>query len=298
MNLCLDIGGSKIVAASVTESGQITEHARMATPVDHFDDFCAAIKRICPPDSSTLGVSIAGVIDPQTGQINSANIPCISGHELARELELILGRGVVLINDADAFALAEAHLGRARQYSGVLAVILGTGVGGALVLDGRLHVGLGGLSGEWGHGPASAMRTGTALPVVSCSCGQQGCVDTLGGARGIERLHHHLHGRHATSLDIVKAWQSGCQDSEQVIDLWLDVVGGALAAAVNLIGPAIVPVGGGLARSEALIEALDREVCNRSLINIQSSLLYSAASGPEQGLLGAALRVRQVLTAL
>lgn len=295
MTFCFDIGGSKIVAAWVDDQGRITPTARQATPVDDEAAFHQALRDLCPSGDEPVGIAIAGVIDPETGRLTSANIPCLSGSQLARRLEPLLNRRVLLINDADAFALAEANLGKARGQAVVLAVILGTGIGGAIVLNGRLHVGKGGLAGEWGHGAAHAVRTGETLPVLPCLCGQRGCVDTLGGARGLERLYQHLHAQELDSVSIVAHWQQGDDRACRAVDVWLDVVGGALAAAVNIIGPSIVPVGGGLASSEALVSALDREVRKRSLSACET-LLYPAVSGPEQGLAGAALMVRQTLS--
>ncbi len=293
MTFCFDIGGSKIVSAWVDDQGRIEERGRQATPVDDRSAFYQALRDSCPDGEDPVGIAIAGVIDPGSGQLTSANIPCVSGRCLADELQQYLRRPVYLINDADAFALAETHWGAARDHASVLAIILGTGVGGAIVLEGRLHAGHAGLAGEWGHGPACALRTGESLPLLDCSCGQRGCVDTLGGARGLERLYRHAYAAELDSVSIVNAWLSGEAQAAHIVDVWLDIVGGALAAAINIIGPSTVPVGGGLASSKALIAALDREVCRRSLTTCESSLLYPAASGPEQGLAGAAWKVQQ-----
>jgi len=295
MTFCFDIGGSKIVGAWVDEHGSIEERARDVTPVDDRLAFFETLAAICPRGEDPVGISIAGVIDPLSGKLASANIPCISGRCLATELEDVLGRPTYLINDADAFALAETRWGAARGHATVMAIILGTGVGGAIVLDGRLHAGHGGLAGEWGHGAAFAQRTAESLPALACSCGLQGCVDTLGGARGMERLYRHLHASTLDSVSIVDAWQSGDAKASRVVDLWLDIVGGALAASINVIGPSIVPVGGGLASSLPLIQALDSEVRSRSLSACHASLLYPTVSGAEQGLAGAAWMVQQQL---
>ncbi len=293
MTFCFDIGGSKIVGAWVDEQGRIEERGRQATPTDDKAAFFRVIEELCPDGGDPVGIAISGVIDPVSGQLSSANIPSVSGLCLAAELQCRLERRVYLVNDADAFALAETRWGAAKGHSSVMAIILGTGVGGALVLNGCLHVGHAGLTGEWGHGPAHALRTGASLPTLACSCGQVGCVDTLGGARGLERLYRHVHGTAENSLRVVADWESGDARASRVIDIWLDIVGGALAAAINIIGPSIVPVGGGLASSQALIEALDKEVCQRSLTRQTSSLLYQTTSGPEQGLAGAACMVQQ-----
>jgi len=296
---CFDIGGSKIVAADVSPTGAIDTLARVATPVNDFERFCQSISTLCADDSASVSISIAAVIHPATGKVNSANIPCISGRELARELSACLNRDVYVINDANAFALAEAGLGLAKSHNIVLAVVLGTGIGGGIVVNGRVLGGANGTAGEWGHSPASALRTGAELPRLVCNCNQTGCVDTLGGARGLERLYRHFGSTRSVGRDshsIIKAWLDQEPLAMHVVDVWLDVVGSALASAVNLLGTSIVPVGGGLANSKQLIEALDREVRNRCLADFSEPLLYSAISGPEQGLLGAAIHARSQLT--
>jgi N-acetylglucosamine kinase len=223
---------------------------------------------------------------------------------LSFELSAYLERPVYVINDANAFALAEARLGQAKGHDVVLAVILGTGIGGGIVVNGHILCGADGTAGEWGHSAASAIRTGVELPKFACNCGQLACLDTFGGARGLERLYSYFGSSSldtieasvsADSHSIIKAWLNKEPLAVQVIDVWLDVVGSALAAAVNLLGTSVVPVGGGLANSKPLIEALDKEVRNRCLASFPLPLLYSAVSGPEQGLVGAAIHAQSQL---
>lgn len=292
---CFDIGGTKIVAADVHEDGTIVEHARFATPVHSLNDFLAALQEHSPNNDHAMGLSIAGNIQPNTGRINCVNIPCLTGRPLSRELGQSLGRTVHVINDANAFALAETMFGAAKGHEHVLAIILGTGVGGCIVIDGKVINGHGGTGGEWGHGPASAARTASTLPSTRCQCGQMQCLDVLGSARGLERLYEHLHSATMNCQDIITAWQNSDVLANQAVDVWLDVVGGALANIVNFIDPSIVVVGGGLANSTELINALDTEVGVRRIAEHSSVLLHSAVQGPEQGLLGAAIHCRAQL---
>lgn len=301
---CFDIGGSKIVAADVLTTGEVDEVGRVDTPVKEFGNFCQSLALLCAADSSPISISIAGVIHPLTTKVKSANVPCISGRALASELGIYLKRPVYVINDANSFALAEARLGQAKAHDVVMAVILGTGIGGGIVVNGQILSGADGTAGEWGHSAASAVRTGVELPKFSCNCGQLACVDTLGGARGLEHLYDFFSSgspdafnssNQADSHSIVKAWLREEALAVHVIDIWLDVVGSALAAAVNVLGASIVAVGGGLANSKPLINALDLEVRNRCLASFPGPLLYGAVSGPEQGLVGAAIHAQSKL---
>ena len=190
-----------------------------------------------------------------------------------------LGIPVQVLNDADCFTLAEARAGAGRGHRNVFGIILGSGVGGGIVLDGQLISGAGGFAGEWGHGPV--IRD----PAFACGCGQVGCIDTIGSARGLERLHHHLTGQSLTSVDIVHRWKAG---EAQAVALWLDLLSGPLAMLVNVLGPDIVPVGGGLGTEPGLIAALDVAVRQRILRNTTVPLVVPAQVSADAGLVGAA----------
>ncbi len=293
MITCLDIGGSGIKAAVARSPGQIEVLGRLRTPLDDFEAFVAAIREVLAlspaPDGSAIAIAITGVVDPATGSIKCANIPCIDGRRLATDLSARLRRPVVIGNDADLFALAEAGAGAGQGHAIVFGVILGTGVGGGLVIDGKVVSGPGGYAGEWGHAPVAATRVlepPVELPRFACGCGQVGCVDTLGGARGLERLHKHFTGQARNSVEIVAAWEAGEAAAGRSIDAFMEIVAPPL---VNVVGAGSVPVGGGLGKSHALIARLDREVRARILRRTIAPLVVPAQLDGEPGLVGAAI---------
>lgn len=295
MITCFDIGGTTIKAATAIGPGSVSVVGRLPTPRDDFDSFASAIADLIAsgraPAGSPISISVTGVVDPATGITTVANIPCIDGRNLAGELGSRLGRTVWVANDADCFALAEAHAGAGRGYRVVFGAILGTGVGGGIVADGRLFRGAGGLSGEWGHGTAVATRIGTPpheLPHFACGCGQSGCVDTVGGARGLERLYKHLHGTDMPSTEIVEAWRQGQAAAARTMDVYVELVSIPLALAVNIVGPDIIPVGGGLGNAHDLVARLDLAVRPRILRRIDRPLVVPAQLTVDAGLIGAA----------
>jgi len=296
MITCLDIGGSGIKGAFARSATDLAPLGRVRTPVDDFDAFVAAVGEMlarspAPPDSK-VAISTTGVIDPTTGIIKVANIACADGRPLARELSERLQRPVVIGNDADLFALAEAVAGKGRGHRIVFGAILGTGVGGGLVIDGKLVTGAGGYAGEWGHAPVAATRVGHPsidIPRYACGCGQTGCVDTVGAARGMERLHQHLWNTALNSVQIVEAWQAGEPSATRTMDIYFDIVAPPLALVVNVVGAGIVPLGGGLARSAPLVERLDREVRARILRHTDAPLVVQGTLTIEPGLVGAAI---------
>lgn len=294
MITCFDIGGSTIKSARARSAGEIEIIDRVATPLDDFHAFAGIIaERVGSGEGRSRGVSIsiAGVVDPVSGSLKCANIPCLDGRAIAADLERVIGLPVWIANDADCFALAEATSGAGKGHRNVFGVILGTGVGGGLVIDGRIVAGAGGYAGEWGHGMALQIRAGQPpvdVPHFACGCGQSGCVDTIGGARGMEKLHKLLCGEALSSTEVIDRWRSGEASASRTIDVYLELVSVPLALTLNIIGSSIVPVGGGLSNVPELIEALDREVRGRTLRRSSRPLVVTASLETEPGLIGAA----------
>lgn len=282
MILAFDIGGTRIRAARF--DGKLVPLGEVATPREDFVAFAGALGRFLRPRLTGVAISIAGVVDPDSGKGTVANIPCIDGMALAPALSERLGLPVRVLNDADCFALAEARAGAGMGHRTVFGIILGTGVGGGLVLDGRVVEGAGGFAGEWGHGPV--IRGNYAYP---CGCGQVGCLDTVGSARGLERLHQTRTGQVASSVELVDRWRAGEAEAMATVELWCDLVSGQLAMVLNVVGATVVPTGGGLSNATDLVDLLDRAVRARVLRAPEGPLVVPAVCGADAGLLGAAL---------
>ncbi|MBE7184103.1 MAG: ROK family protein [Methylobacterium mesophilicum] len=296
MIACFDIGGSAIKAAAARSPSDIETVGALPTPLHDFDAFAGVLETLMEkggmPGGSAVAISIAGVVDPADGRIKVANIPCLDGRTLAHDLSEKLGRAVTVANDADCFALAEAVEGAGRGHCIVFGVILGTGVGGGLVIDGRPVQGAGGYAGEWGHAPVAATRAGdppAEIPRFPCGCGQKGCVDAVGGARGLEKLHRHLHGLDLSSKAIIDGFESGEPEAVRTVEILVDLLASPLALVVNVVGADIVPVGGGLSNSRMLIERLDEAVRGRILRKTTAPLVVQAQCRIEPGLIGAAI---------
>ncbi|MEJ5999386.1 ROK family protein [Paucibacter soli] len=306
--LLADIGGSHIRLARHRGGASCEPLARLPTPSQDWAQFCATLGEALHPfankPGAALSISIAGVVSPESGQVAAANLPCLSGRPLAVELQALLGMPVVVSNDADCAALAEARVGAGVGHAVVFCAVLGTGVGGGLVANGQLVRGAGGLSGEWGHGPIvneALLETGDGrwlrLPRFRCGCGLSGCADTVGGARGLERLHAFLSPqREQSSQQILEAWMAGEAAAGATVRAYIELISGPLALAVNLTGASVVPVCGGLSRCSALIGALDRAVRSQILrrsssysdSNADQALLRPSTLDDQAGLIGAA----------
>lgn len=291
--LCADIGGSFIKFARSDAAGGLYAERRVPTAGGDWRAFAGSLAALCNGTAADvpLALSIAGVVDPASAIATVANIPAIHGRRLGPDLEAALGRPVRVANDADCFVLAEARRGAGAKARVVFGVILGSGVGGGLVVDGRIVQGAGGFSGEWGHGPVIGRRMveGRVLEPFPCGCGQVGCLDTIGSARGLERIDGFLNGSPRSSIAVVEGWQAGERGASLAVETWLDLVAGPLGLVVNLTGAGAVPVAGGLSNSAALVAALDEAVRRRILRREDAPLVVPSKLGPDAGLIGAAL---------
>ncbi|MEP3279110.1 MAG: ROK family protein [Stappiaceae bacterium] len=295
MLTCFDIGGSAIKGAKAAAPDQVKSTRRVPTPTHDFEAFLSVLREMIEEgeeQSRGVAISTAGAIDPQTGIAKIANIPCADGRRLQQDLEAALGLPVWIARDSACFALAEAHFGAGKGHETVFGIILGTGVGGCLVVNERAYVGTSGYAGEWGHGPVAATQvsvTEKILPRFRCGCGQIGCIDAVCSARGMEKIHEALHGVLLPSTAIMEAWQKGMDEASLTIDVYLEILSGPLAMVMNTTGPSIAPVGGGLSNAPELIERLDEETRKRMLCPPDERLIVPGQCGIEPGLIGAAI---------
>lgn len=302
MITCFDIGGSFIrfgQAAEHSASGYeiVSEIGRFETPLHDFDDFVVAMRSaLSGADTKAVSIAMAGVFDKQTGIAKVANVPCLDGIQVVKDLTDALGLPVLISNDADCFALAEAHHGLGRDVDVVFGIILGSGVGGGVVVRGHLLSGHGGIAGEWGHGPIVDPNAGIFISgqsVFDCGCGHKGCIDTVGGARGLERLHAALHGEQLSSADITARADANEAKACATIDLFVEHVSRALSVMVNTLGPGIIPVGGGLASDMALLSRIDQRVRDLVLATYDKVLVRQGERAQDGGLVGAGIVAQQ-----
>ncbi|ORM63659.1 N-acetylglucosamine kinase [Pantoea rodasii] len=303
--ICLDLGGSFVKLGVMDAQQQLTILDQQKIPADSWPEFIALISRMIEQHQtyftadSPLAISTAGIVAPDTGEIFASNIPAFHQRNLSLALGELLHRKVIVHNDADCFTLAEAQAGVGKGHKVVFGAILGSGVGGGLVADGRIITGQNGLTGEWGHGPITLTEIDiegetVRLPRQTCPCGQKGCLDSYGGARGLENLHRTLHQVSLSSIDIIQGWQQQDAQAQHTILVWLELVSQPLAYTINITGASLVAVGGGLASVTLLINALNDHVQRYVLRRTTHPLVVPGAFAHNGGMMGAALLARQV----
>lgn len=295
MPVCFDIGGTHIRSGWPDEF-DVVQIAQQRATTPHcletlLSTMMAMVQSTPQQQQDYIAISITGFVDPKTGNLTVANIPCLKQKNLSELLNSRLNIPVIVANDADCLALAEAYAGVAQGERNVFAIVLGTGVGGGLVLNGHLVTGFGGISGEWGHGPVVDPTAGGLVKSIGyfpCGCGQQGCLDTVGAARGIENVHRALTGQCLEAEQIIIAWRNENADATLTIDVCTEMVARELSALVNTLGPGVIPVGGGLANAKDLIEKIDGKVRAMVLADYPNPLVVQAQHVKNAGLVGAA----------
>lgn len=250
----IDLGGTKTEAILLDRDGSVMLRRRRPTPlVDGYDAVLTCIadmvreatSELAPSALHTVGIGIPGSIDAATGLVRNANSNCLIGHPLQHDLENILACNVRVRNDADCFTLAESHAGAGRGYGLVFGIIMGTGCGGGIGIDGVVREGPHRIAGEWGH--ISMDREG-----APCYCGNRGCVETMISGSGVERAYLREFGDRLSMDGIVERARSGEPGCRRTFDRFLDDFGRCVAGMISLLDPDAVVLGGGLSNIDEL----------------------------------------------
>ncbi len=263
MRIGIDIGGTKIEAAALARDGTIRLRRRIATPQGDYAGILASVKALIEEveaelgPAASVGVAHPGTVSPRTGLVKNANSTCLIGRPLDRDLAAALGRPVRLANDANCFALSEATDGAAQGAEAAFGVILGTGVGGGIVVAGRLLIGVNAIAGEWGHSPLPWPRD-DERPGPLCYCGQHGCIETFLSGPGLARDHRAITGEDAEPRRIAMRAAQGDPAAGRTLERYLDRLARSLATVINLLDPEIIVLGGGLGQIDAIYRAVPR----------------------------------------
>ncbi|CAO3419168.1 ROK family protein [Azospirillum endophyticum] len=290
MRVGIDLGGTKIAAVALDRDGAELARHRRPTPRGYdatLDALAEMVNAVDPAGGFGVGISLPGVVDAAAGRVRAVNLPWLEGRSFVADVARRIGRPVRIANDANCFTLSEATDGAAVGAAVVFGVILGTGVGGGIVVDGRILPGANGLAGEWGHAPLPWRGDADGLP-VACGCGKTGCLETMLCGAGLSRLHHHLNGEALEPPEIAARALAGDAAAAGTLARHADALARALAPVVNLLDPDIVVVGGGLSALPGLCQAVTRRWGAWTLAAEPRTRLVVAHHGAESGMRGAA----------
>ena len=257
----LDLGGSKIEGILMTPGATELARYRVATPRNDYPATIAAVVDLTArlmqsvPAGVRIGIAVPGSISPLTGLMQNANSTWLNGRAFDRDLAVALTTPVRLANDAKCFALSEAIDGAAENARIVFGVILGTGCGGGLVVNGRLLDGPRGIAGEWGHNPLP-WTTSDEYPGPPCWCGRKGCLETWVSGPGMAADHARVTGETHTAVEIAARAKCGNGAARATLSRHADRLARGLAHVVNFVDPDVLVLGGGLSQLSHLCERL------------------------------------------
>jgi fructokinase len=291
LRIGIDLGGTKIEGVAFGDDGSEQFRRRVASPRGDYDGTLAAIARLVVDAESacgakgTVGIGMPGTISPATGVVKNANSTWLNGKPLNTDLERALGRPVRLANDANCFALSEATDGAAAGASVVFGVILGTGTGGGVVIDGRTLIGANAIGGEWGHNALPWPDAGE-WPGPPCYCGLRGCIETFLSGSGLQSAY--AGSGTVTAAQIAEAAAKGEPAAQAAIELYSVRLAKSLATVINLLDPDVIVLGGGLSNIESLYQLVPRFWRDWVFSDRVDTRLVRAKYGDASGVRGAA----------
>ncbi|EGT5206228.1 TPA: N-acetylglucosamine kinase [Cronobacter sakazakii] len=292
-----DIGGSKIAIGVYDDARRLQWQTRVATPHDRYENFLDAISALVAEadrrfgGAGHVGVGIPGIPETDDGLLYAANLPAASGRAVRRDLSVRLGRDVRIDNDANCFALSEAWDDEFSAYPVVMGLILGTGVGGGVVVDGKPVTGRSFITGEFGHIrlPVDALAIlGRDIPLIRCGCGQHGCIENYLSGRGFAWLWHHFYHESLDAPQIIARWQQGDTQAQAHVERYTDLLAACVASLLTVLDPHLVVLGGGLSGFSHLTMALSAKLPAYLLPVAKVPRIEQARHGDAGGMRGAA----------
>ncbi|MCB9525848.1 MAG: ROK family protein [Myxococcales bacterium] len=292
LRLGVDLGGTKIEIIALVD-GVERHRERVPTPRDDYAETLAAVAGLVARAEATVGlrgtvgVGIPGALSPVTGRVKNANSTWLIGQPFDQDLAARLGRPVRVQNDANCFAVSEATDGAAAGAPVVFGVILGTGVGAGVALEGRALTGANAIAGEWGHNPLP-WPADDERPGAACYCGRHGCLETWLSGRQFAHRFQEVTGLAWDSRRIVAEAQAGHAAAAQAFDRYCDRLARGLAHVINVLDPDVIVLGGGMSNARALYAEVPRRWGAYVFSDVVQTRLVPPAHGDSSGVRGAA----------
>jgi fructokinase len=293
MRLGIDLGGTKIEIIALDNSGKELLRRRVPTPCGNYAATLQVIAKLVLDAEAelgqrgSLGIGTPGAISKATGLLKNSNSVVLNGQPILQDLESLLQRKVLISNDANCFALSEATDGAAAGASVVFGVILGTGVGAGIVVNGSVLTGPNGIAGEWGHNPLPWPEA-HELPGLQCYCGKQGCIETFLSGPGVEKLHQMESGVSLIAEELVTRAEQGDTICGHSLQTYEDRLARSLAHVINILDPDVIVLGGGMSNIERLYKNVPALWGNWVFSDRVDTKLVKHKFGDSSGVRGAA----------
>ena len=283
--LGIDLGGTKTEAILLDENLHTIQRKRVLTPHNDYSKILNTIYSLSADllknvENCSIGICTPGAISKKTGLIKNSNTQCLIGQPLKEDLEKKLGQKVSMENDANCFAMAESILGNAKGFEIVFGVIIGTGVGGGIVINGKIHQGRTNIAGEWGH--HTLHQNGNV-----CYCGKLGCVETYISGPALEKRWKELTGKSQNMPEIILNLENSF--AKQWKDEFLENFGFGLANVIDILDPDAIVLGGGLSNIDFLYTEGKESVYQKVFSDLVDTPILKNKLGDSAGVFGAAL---------
>ena len=289
----IDLGGTKTEILVLAPDLEPVYRKRVATPAHDYNQILQTIKNLVAEaeaeigTTTSIGIGIPGAISPRGGLLRNSNTVCLNGRPFARDLQSLLTRELRIENDANCFALSEALGGAGRGYAVVFGVIIGTGTGGGLVIEGRLINGPHSITGEWGHNPLPWQRDFDGEP--PCYCGKKACIETFLSGPGLAASFERRFGEARSSRDVIAAAAAGDEAAGLVLEHYHHQLARSLAHLINIIDPDAIVLGGGMSNIDSIYAVLPGLLPKYVFSDFVATPILKAERGDASGVFGAAL---------
>lgn len=291
--LGIDLGGTKTEVVVIDADHSVRHRKRVKTPSDDYRSILSTMAELVFEADRRfdcrlpVGIGTPGAISPATGLLRNSNTVCMNAMPLKQDIEALLQRPVKIQNDANCLALSEARIGAAKNAAVVFAVIVGTGTGGGVVVNGQLIEGRHRIAGEWGH---NAMPWPVESEVtIPCYCGKLNCIETFLSGTGLSARYRRRYGVDRHSEEVVAAMRRGDQAAIEAMQCYYDQFARALANIINIIDPDIVVVGGGMSKIEEIYHEVPARLPTYVFSDYVGTDLKPAQLGDASGVFGAAM---------
>ncbi len=293
MRIGIDLGGSKIEGVVLNDAGELLHRQRIATPAGDYIGTLQAIVELvnklehCLGQSASIGIGTPGSISPLTNLLRNSNSVCMNGQPLKQDLEKLLAREIRISNDANCFALSEAVDGAAQGAQLVFGVIIGTGTGAGVVINGKVLTGGNAIAGEWGHNPLPWPNE-HELPGPNCYCGKQGCLETFLSGPGLSADFKQSSEQSKSAKEIVMLAAAGDVLAEKCLQRYEDRLARGLASVINVLDPEVIVLGGGMSNIGRLYDNVPEIWGKYIFSDVVSTRLVAPVYGDSSGVRGAA----------
>jgi len=293
MKLGIDLGGTKIEIIALDDAGNTLHRERIQTPQNDYQATLDAISGLVAGtekrlgQTGTIGICTPGAISPHSGLLKNSNSVCLNGKPFKQDLEDSLKRDIAIANDANCFALSEAVDGAAKGADVVFGVIIGTGVGAGIVINGKPLSGANAIAGEWGHNPLP-WPGDDERPGADCYCGKKGCIETWLSGPGFAHHFAMEHRQTLTAQQIVKRATQGDKACEFALQAYEDRLARGLAHVINLLDPDVIVLGGGMSNISRLYQNVPKRWGHYVFSDHVGTRLLPPRYGDSSGVRGAA----------